>query len=65
MEYISTKEAAERLGLSIVRVQKLIRDKRLPAERIGRFYLIRESDLSLVEHRKPGRPRKHPVREAA
>lgn len=60
MEYISTKDAAERLGLSTVRVQKLIRDKRLPAERFGRIYLIREEDLKLVEHRKPGRPKKQP-----
>jgi len=36
----------------------MIRDGRLPAEKFGRDYLIKESDLKLVEDRKPGRPTK-------
>jgi len=49
---------AARLGVTMKRVQAMIRHKRLPAEKRGRDYFIREADLKLVEDRKPGRPRK-------
>jgi excisionase family DNA binding protein len=56
---IGTKEAAEKLGVSLRRVQQLIELGRLPAKRIGRDYLIEEKDLSKVTiHGKPGRPPK-------
>ncbi len=58
MSLISTKEAAEKLSVSVLRVQQLIWNKRLPAQKIGRDYVIEESDLKLVENRKPGRPSK-------
>jgi excisionase family DNA binding protein len=58
MGLISTSEAAEKLGVHITRVQVLIREGRLPAQRIGRTYVIDEADLKLVEDRKVGRPRK-------
>lgn len=58
MKLITTKEAAEKLGVSRLRVQQLIWSERLPAQKIGRDYMIQESDLKLVEDRKPGRPRK-------
>lgn len=58
MGLISTSEAAERLGVHITRVQVLIREKRLPAQRIGRTYVVDEKDLKLVEDRRPGRPPK-------
>lgn len=58
MSLISTKEASEKLGVSVLRVQQLIWAKRLPAERIGRDYVINESDLQLVKERKNGRPPK-------
>jgi excisionase family DNA binding protein len=58
MGLISTSEAAERLGVHITRVQVLIREGRLPAQKIGRTYVVDEVDLKLVEDRKPGRPRK-------
>jgi excisionase family DNA binding protein len=56
MSFISTKQAAEKLGISVLRVQQLIWQKRLPAQKIGRDYIIDEKDLKLVENRKPGRP---------
>lgn len=40
------------------RVQAMIRDERLPAEKMGRDYFIKEEDLKLVGDRKPGRPPK-------
>lgn len=58
MNMLTTKEVAERLGVTVRRVQALIQDGNLPAEKVGRDYLIKEKDLKLVEERKPGRPRK-------
>ncbi len=55
---LSTTQAAERLGLSVPRVQNFIWDGRLPAEKVGRSYAINEDDLALVADRKPGRPPK-------
>jgi excisionase family DNA binding protein len=60
MGLISSAEAAERLGVHITRVQVLIRAGRLPAQKIGRTYVVDEDDLKLVENRKPGRPPKAP-----
>ena len=53
---ITTKEAAARLNISVRRVQALIAAGRLPAEKIGNTFAIRESDLKLVNARKNGRP---------
>jgi excisionase family DNA binding protein len=58
MKLLTTKEVAERLGISVKRVQQLIAAGRLPAEKMGRDYFIKEDDLKLVADRKPGRPRK-------
>jgi excisionase family DNA binding protein len=58
MGLISSAEAAEKLGVHITRVQVLIREGRLPAQRIGRTYVVNEDDLKLVRDRKPGRPPK-------
>lgn len=58
MNLISTKDAAEKLGVSVLRVQQLIWAERLPAQKIGRDYIINEDDLKLVEERKVGRPAK-------
>jgi excisionase family DNA binding protein len=58
MDYLTTKQAAERLGITPRRVQALIEAERLPATKFGRDYQIREKDLKLVENRKRGRPKK-------
>lgn len=58
MKLLTTKEVAERLGVTVKRVQQLIAAGRLPAEKMGRDYFIKEADLKLVADRKPGRPRK-------
>lgn len=54
--FLSTKEAAARLKISVRRVQALIAAGRLPAEKIGNSYAIKEPDLKLVNGRKNGRP---------
>jgi excisionase family DNA binding protein len=56
MNLLTTEESAERLGVTKRRVQAMIRDGRLPAEKMGRDWFIREEDLALVADRKPGRP---------
>lgn len=53
---ITTKQAAERLGVSIYRVHQLIKDGRLTAVKFGRDYQIEEQALEAVLIRKPGRP---------
>ncbi|HEX8634686.1 MAG TPA: helix-turn-helix domain-containing protein [Pyrinomonadaceae bacterium] len=58
MKLLTTKEAAERLGVTVTRVQQLIGEGKLPAEKMGRDYFIKEDDLKLVADRKRGRPRK-------
>ena len=57
MEYLTTKEVAGKLGVSLRRVQAMIESGRLPATKFGRDYMIKESDLKLVENRKVGRPK--------
>lgn len=55
---LSSTEAAERLGLSVARVQTFIWEGRLPAVKVGRSYAIDEDDLKLLADRKLGRPPK-------
>jgi excisionase family DNA binding protein len=55
---LTTPEVAERLGVSVRRVQALIKAGRLPSQQFGRDHVIKESDVRLVEDRKPGRPPK-------
>jgi excisionase family DNA binding protein len=61
---LTTDETAARLEVTPARVRQMIIAGRLPAQRFGRSHMILESDLQLVEGRKPGRPRK-PQAEAA
>lgn len=56
--FLTTKEAAVRLGVSVGRIQQFIANGRLPATKVGQTNLVKESDLHLVENRKMGRPKK-------
>jgi excisionase family DNA binding protein len=56
MSLLTTKEVAERLGVTVPRVHTFIKEGRLPAEKMGRDFFINESDLKLVANRKTGRP---------
>jgi excisionase family DNA binding protein len=58
MSLLTTNEVAEKLGVTLSRVHALIRGGRLPAEKMGRDYFIKEEDLDLVKNRKAGRPPK-------
>lgn len=58
-DYLTTKQAAEKLGVSVGRVQQLVAEKRLPSVKIGRDRFILEKDLEFVRERKrTGRPKK-------
>ena len=58
MNLISTTEAAKRLGVSARRVVALIRQGKLPSQRVGRAHLILPKDVEAMAERKPGRPKK-------
>lgn len=57
-ELLTTREAAEALGVTLARVHQLIKAEILPAERLGaRTVLIRAEHLELARRRrKPGKP---------
>jgi excisionase family DNA binding protein len=55
---LSVKDSAELLGISRQRIQALISNGRLPAQKIGNSYVIKEADLKLIEDRQTGRPPK-------
>ncbi len=61
MSLLTTKEAAERLGVTVPRVHTFIKEGRLPAEKMGRDLFIKEADLKLLENRKTGRPKNTPA----
>ena len=58
MDLLTIKQTSEKLGVTVGRIHQLIKDGRLPAEKLGSQYVIRESDLKLVENRQNGRPSK-------
>ncbi len=58
MAILTSAQAAERLGVSVRRIQQLVKDGRLPADLFGGSLMIKEEDLKLVEDRKVGRPPK-------
>lgn len=60
--YLSTKEAAELLGITRQRVIQLITRGRLKAAKFSNVYMIKRTDLKDVEARVPGRPPKQPIR---
>lgn len=55
--YLTTTEAAATMGVSAVRIRKLIADGRLPAQKVGKIYLIRWEDLACVQVRPSGWPK--------
>jgi excisionase family DNA binding protein len=58
MKMLTTNEVAERLGVTVQRVHQFIKDARLPAQKMGRDYIINEDDLKGLEDRQTGRPAK-------
>jgi excisionase family DNA binding protein len=56
-DYLTTNEVAEKLGVTVGRVRQMIVDGQLPATKIGRDNLIKDTDLEKVKNRKVGRPK--------
>jgi len=61
--YLTTKEAAKKLNLSSRRVLQLIASGQLPAEKVGRTYRIKETDLGLARSRRKPRQSKKTKRQ--
>lgn len=57
MKILTATEASEELGISPQQIRTLIRQGKLPAEKHGRDWMIKFSDLALVRVRKLGRPK--------
>ncbi len=59
MALLNTQQAAERLGVSVIRIRQLIRAGKIEAQNMGRDYVINEAALANVTtYGKPGRPKK-------
>jgi excisionase family DNA binding protein len=56
--FLTTAEAADRLGLTVRAVQKMIEARRLAAQKIGRDYLISPEALVDIPKQAAGRPPK-------
>lgn len=57
---LTTQQAADLLGVKRRQVIRLITLKRLPAQKFGAMWLIREADVGAVKVRKVGYPRGRP-----
>lgn len=55
---LTTAQAAAVIGVSQKMVQSLIKRGRLPAEKIGRIWVVRREDAERHERGKGGRPQK-------
>jgi len=55
-DQLTTASAAAYLNVTTGRVRALIRSGQLPAERFGRDYSIRLTDLKRLKRRPAGRP---------
>lgn len=56
--FLTTAEAADRLGLTVRAVQKMIEARRLFAQKVGRDYLIAPEALADIPKGAAGRPPK-------
>lgn len=54
MDYLTTQQAGEILGVTAQRILALIQSGRLPAQKIGRDWMIARNDLDAFEKRPQG-----------
>jgi len=60
MALLGTRQAAERLKVTPRRIAAMIVQGKLPAEKVGGSWVIRESDLEKVRNRRVGYPKGRP-----
>ena len=58
MNVLTIGQAAQELGVSVSRMQQLVKSKKLEHGRIGRAIVINPRDLEAVPVRPTGRPQK-------
>lgn len=62
MNFLTTAEAADLLGVSRKMVQSLIKRGRLPAEKFGPAWMIKREDVGKHKRGKPGpKPKSAPA----
>ncbi len=64
-DLLGVDEAAHILGISADRMRVLVRTRRLPARKVAGRWVVASQDLTLVEQRLPGRPRRSTAEAAA
>lgn len=57
-ENLTTKDVAESLGITRIRVIQLCQRGTMPCEKVGRDWIINRKDLESFVPRKAGRPKK-------
>ncbi len=55
---LTTRQVAEKLGVTDSQVRYLILRGKLPAQKLGHINVVKESDIEAVKERKVGRPPK-------
>jgi excisionase family DNA binding protein len=58
MDWISTKQAAAKLGVTVMRVRQYIKAKKLKAQRLGREWMVSAASVAGFERPELGRPPK-------
>ena len=53
--FLNTRQVAERIGLSVSQVRRLINSNLIKSQKIGTEYIINENDIKNIVRRKPGR----------
>lgn len=60
MELLSTKEAAERLGVTTARIRQLVQSGRLKGQKVGRDLVFTAEEIENFKPQKAGRPKQFP-----
>lgn len=63
-EFMTTQEAAEKLGFTIRAVNRLVATKRLEGIRLGRMYLISRKSVNIYVDKTDGMSKNDPRRKA-
>lgn len=61
MALLNTQQAAEKKGVTVRRIRALIDEGKLKAEKVGRDWIIEETELEKIQtYGKSGRPKLKP-----